>query len=222
MHLWPAAGNSCDTPGHFFAGTWSAGGSARYGVRAVIEPDRANLCGETSTSSAWVMLTGSGSGDGWAQIGYTHEGANACSYCRGGFHNFSQWTRCAGCTLNTEYYAEPSDGQNVDEYRVVYSKTNDVLRMVLNGEIKERTDFDPLAVWSTPLVSDLFGETWHQESDVPGTASDRVRFGQVGKMRWDETWVADDDLWIREPDVWRYHAGWVNRPTRFEIWTHPI
>ena len=33
---------------------------------------------------------------------------------------------------------------------------------------------------------------------------------------------ADDDLWIREPDVWRYHAGWVNRPTRFETWTHPI
>lgn len=152
----------------------------------------------------------------------THEGANACDYCRGGFHNFSRWRRCSTCGLHTKYYAGPSAGDNVDEYRVVYSKSANVIRMVLNGDIKDRTDLDPLLAWFTPFVSQLFGETWHAESDVPGTASDRVRFGQVQKMRWDGTWVDDDDLWLPEPDVWRYHAEWVNRPTRFEIWTHPI
>ena len=103
-----------------------------------------------------------------------------------------------------------------------YSHTQNLMRMVLNGDIKDRTDFDPLVVWFTPFVSELFGETWHAESDVPGTASDRVRFGEVKEMRWNGTWVGDDDLWLPQPDVWRYHAAWVNRPGRFEIWTHPI
>jgi hypothetical protein len=104
--------------------------------------------------SAWTMLTGSGSGERWAQIGWVE-------YPYGVRYTFVQWTNSAGSGVTTHLYS-PQPVGSTTTYTTLYGNTAGDFTFEA-GSIKdlEQATF-------TPTGAQNFGETATLASQMPG------------------------------------------------------
>lgn len=104
--------------------------------------------------SAWTMLTGSGSGLRWAQIGWVE-------YPYGVRHTFVQWTNSAGNNWTTHFYTAQPVGATTT-YTVLYNNTpGDFTFEAGSINDTEQATF-------TPSGSQNFGEIATLASQMPG------------------------------------------------------
>lgn len=236
-----AARTPCGSFGNFFSGHGRAESS--HGVKASIERVKPAICGDKSGSTAWSMISGAWGGtnsdcsgpldpDGLAQVGYGRFGSDSPGD-DAGFHVFSQWfvynpNSVSGVRVHTKGGTKPNE---TDVYKVLYNATAGRLEMLVGGNLRARTDFDPAVYWLNPSCGttiwspQFYGETHHKASDVPGTDSDRVAFAALRKRDREGNWEYFDSgapSWSGEDSGTRYEFSWVTTNREFKIWTDPL
>lgn len=234
-----AASGSCPSmnPKGEFDGADVTGTNIR-GIEAQISTGDGALCGgeanSADISAAWVMLAGPPTNPcaGWAQSGYMHAGGNAPNYNNLGaprFQAFTEWTEYNpnapakdNCTphgvLQDTWEPIPTD-TNTPMYKVSYNSTAQRVEMWIDGKLEDYTNYPG---WGAgPWWGQVFGETHSCASDMPGTLSNPVDFGNIkGTTAGDSTWNRINDLVLDTPDCSNYHNQWIANPYNFEIWTH--
>jgi hypothetical protein len=204
-----------------------ATGITTYGVKADIEAEDPVLCGSTSFSSAWSFEGPSQNGPGtswdyWAQVGYAHNGANSSFSGGARYQVFTQWVRADNTPVQlvTNWWGTPA---GVANYETSYNFSQLRINMWAAGTQLTHTGYDPANYWAFPWEPNVMGETYHCNTDVPGTASNKVKFSAVQKKSSDGTWSQINDLALPNPDCGsRYHVAWVTEPGSFNIWTDPL
>ncbi len=184
-----AAQSPCpSTAGNYFATyTSSSSTSGVVGSRAKLEYANPDLCGNDTTdsgiSAAWLMYQGTGLNQ-FAQVGYGQWG-DASSYYpdQPGLTYFAQYgAACAvhgTCTSADDpfptwfSFTNPIAGTQIYTVDTDASNSNHV-RMAIDGTTYFSTGYDPAGDWSTGRRTSYGGETQQLESDVPGTAAQKV------------------------------------------------
>lgn len=199
-----------------FDGIDESPSSSAYAARATITERSVYLCsttlGQTSAGAAFTMLAASDA-RGYAQIGYVR----IAGYAAQRFYEF--WDGDSGGSWARGYFGLISPGTSHSNH-VVYSFTDGKVRMIFDGVTKQTTPFSiESGQWATPWEGQWLGETWDRGDDVPGTASAKVRFSQVGVVT-----VRDGGyVKARNPQLHTglpvYKFTWITVPTSFDIWT---
>ena len=233
---------SCDpAPNNYFDGANSAFQSAIFGGRARIEYNKVSpLCkpppASLGRSSVWTMVTAhsatAGGYDGYAQVGYTHEGIDSPG--EPGYHVFAQWTRqclAAGrCSiydgdkaLKTRFDPAPTGAMLYSVYRkasrnriIMYAGENRVATM----------GYDTQGIWQSNWAVGYYGETKNRDDDMPGTTADPTDFTSLQK--YDSTGqlvlFRRDELSLSELELSKFRHEFFPQPAPQEvglrIWTH--
>jgi hypothetical protein len=226
-----AAVSPCGTSANRFAGGASSFQVSLWGAKASVQLFDPDLCGNTSVSVAWSMVTAASldtsDASGWAQAGYGRFGTNA-GFSQSGLQVFAQWNRwckndgssCA--SLTTRFNPAPS---GTEVYKAVYRSADNHIHMYVNDDQIAETDYDPTnSHWDGAWSAQYAGETLHLQTDVPGTSGNRVLFSNLQKSTsstpdWHDL---NNFSFVNAPD--RYHRQFVDssQNTDFNIWTNPL
>lgn len=183
-----AAGSSCGTLSNYLAVTESAYTTSNFGIRADIETNDPALCsssgGSPSLSTAWAMLTPNQAYH-WAQAGYIRVGTDNTGYPGAvGFHYVAQYTKacqpnCSGNGYTTVVTGSP--GTATHTYASYLRASDDRIHMTVDGTNLLTVGYDVTGVWVNSWAGQFGGETYHAQSDIPGTTGDRTRFNYIQK-----------------------------------------
>lgn len=202
------------------ASTFAA--TAVWGSRAVIESDDPAICGTPSASVIWVMVTGGGATNGWAEVGYGRFGQD---WGHAGYQVFSQWTTCDTCSPFT-VLTQTAPGSGTHTYETQYNNATGRITMKKDGATVDVTSagWDPKDAWATPWSPQFFAESHYPQSDIPGVSSDHVSVTQIKKLNAggsasNITTLAAADVG-GSPTCWHESTG--NLPTSFAVWTDPL
>lgn len=203
-----------------------------FGGRAQISSQDPNLCGSTSVSVAWSMVTAHVAGQsdshlGWAQVGFGRFGNDVGS--THGFHMFAQFeNNCDvldpfSCSPVTKFdVAPPSNAFYSDMFK---DADNRIHMYATSGNQLAKTGFDPTAIWDAAWQDQFQGETKHLQTDAPGTTGDRVQFTTIQKLiNGTGDWQDTTNLYQQgDPPPCRYHFHDLpGTSTDFEIYTDPL
>lgn len=155
-----AALSNCGTQWAYFDNA-DATGISQMGASAQIDAVEPDLCdsgggGYPSFSGAWVMEEGFGTCDGWAQVGYEHDGpAGAFGAQWSVFTQFTNHAGVAGCNpdTHTKFYAITPTGVSPGHtYKVMESGNlyTAWLEMWYAGSWLVSTNFNPYTAWNGP------------------------------------------------------------------------
>lgn len=188
---------------------------ATYSSKATISPNVGAVCtgGSLGASAAWAMVadnyfTGNG---GYAQAGYAKMTGAASRY-------FSQYRRSSAYAPVTVWGGSATATKT---YATIYGDETHHLNMWVGSTLLSSTNFDPVAVWTSPFDSQFFGETWKPADDMPGTTGDHadfttVRYSPSKVLVW--TVMPSADAIVTGSS--RYH--FLGATDDFDIWTSPL
>lgn len=192
-----AASSPCINSGNFQDGYYTPVSAAIFGVRANIQYGTPALCGSTSASTAWVMLQPQSPTNTYAQIGYLNNGGpNGFDGYSAGEHYVVEYVDDAG---TPHVYFGGDVGAQSHRYQVYWSPSDHKIHMVVDSTSLGTTWFQPDVnhYWSPNWQGYFAGETFDQESDVPGVPGGHVRFDQLAQYD-----VNDNQSYISTP--WGY------------------
>lgn len=191
------AGSCVEADPSYISGAASESKASVFGTRAWIEYENPDLCQDDTTSPslsvAWSMVTAISAhypasvidAHGWAQTGYGQFGSRAT--IRGlvsGVHVFSQYTykcksylSCTGERVSTEF----GGGVSVSHRYEDYQRSDGKLVMSIDGTTLDTSNYDPFGDWDREWAGQVAGETFHKQSDIPGTSSDPVNMWGIQK-----------------------------------------
>lgn len=180
-----AAGSTCGTKSNYLDGYGTTYQTSIYGVRADIERNDPALCspsgGSPSLSAAWAMVTPNQAYH-WAQTGYIKVGTVSPDFPNHtGFHTFAQYTQqcqpnCSGSGVTTAFGDDPG---GTATYAAYLRSSDDRIHMTVDGTTLLTMNYDVTGEWVNDWAGQFAAETYHVQSDVPGTSSDRTRFNYI-------------------------------------------
>ena len=144
-----------------------------YGANANIISHVPLLCttnASWSDSAAWTMLAGGIPSQQYAQAGYGRMYGDSTAYY------FTEYRQDGNHSFVRKEYGAISGGQN-QNYQVAYN-TGGYIDLWAAGN-HDRTNFNPVGIWSTPFKPQWEGETHDPGDDVPGTASNPTTFANL-------------------------------------------
>lgn len=192
-----AAIYNCGGLGHFFAGySASTSGEPHYyeGASANIIYRQAALCSTDSTpnnsSTGWTMIA-AGDSNGWAQSGLINYPGLGCwkhfaQQAAPGFPLFTVIQYCV--TIGVSHVVwQRTKYNSVKGLWVVQSMIDNTV--FLDSGYAPPSGWSPFAVWASPFVPQFLGETHHNASDVPGSASAKLDYSSMYVQELtDDTW----------------------------------
>lgn len=235
-----SGGSTCQVAGNFLKGYISNAGSSYRGAKAEIDGQDPDLCGadstSASTSTAWAMIQTSAANNVnismYAQVGYGDFGNNGPAF--GTFYQYTYKCKatssCSGSNTGEGFNA--NDPGPSYSYRVYRGGTNNYIKMEAGqAGVQGASQYDPIGDWNSSWKTTFAGETWHTDSDVPGTVGNRVLFDGL------RYWNSSSTSW--EPilkanlggtggiSVSRYHRSEVTATSgtqhyHFTLWTDPL
>ncbi|MFT4296596.1 MAG: hypothetical protein QM582_14405 [Micropruina sp.] len=239
-----AAQNPCGASGNYHDGYVSTPSTFNYGALARIEYNNPDLCGADDTSAsvsmAWVMIDaesaihpGDGNAYNWAQVGYYQAGSSSAWSSGAGIGTFAQWTKKCKASLtcgSAVPWVTVFDGKNPTgswEYKVYRSNSNGHIYMKADTKNIDVSTFDPFGDWSSGWRVEYAAETFHKQSDVPGTTSDPTSVDNIKKADINSTWsfTSKSSLNIGITPGTRYHASTFSPSGGgfgFRVWTSPL
>jgi hypothetical protein len=219
-----AAGVNCNSAKTSY-GDWveNPAQTSLYGVRGDIETNVPALCsasgGSPSSSSAWVMLLPEDMAY-YAQAGYVKNGTEVTQYPTG-FHYLAQYKKPDG---SRPTYVQGDPGTSTHRYAVYLRASDDRIHMERDGNHMLTLDYDVTGVWDSAWFGTWSGETWHLESDVPGTYSDHTTFNYI--QRFEQNGDINFVTSLTKHSASSRYWGDVSDATvggkRFDIWTYTL
>jgi hypothetical protein len=234
-----SASVACSSGGSFsnyFDGQQYSQANATLGTAAKLVTRPATLCtGDPiyqNFSSAWTMISGSGSGE-WAQAGIWHDPVNNA----GAYVFFAQYNnggavsgKCVSPCVN-RFGAVTNNGQVHQYWEQYLSSGQEALNVDLTNFLT--TPFNISSAWVQPFNNQFFGEVGNFATDQPGNPADGVE--TFTQMQWQETnpghpWSGYDTPFYgvplgndQNPLRWTYdgivdHGG--TEGNAFDIWTY--
>jgi hypothetical protein len=199
-------------------------------VSADINRKPAALCSNEQVTAWWVGIVGHQLGcgaGGYAQIGYSHNGASGVYY-------FWEYERDLCHARHSNDWGSPGM-DDFHEFRVIRVNNPDncntnndyCLAMKIDGNPTQcgdegcpYTNFDPHNVWDS-THAELFGETSNSGSDMPGSDADgHVKFQNVVEQDGPDTVSRAWDPKKNCPNF--YQRNTIQPYVEFAIWTDPI
>lgn len=182
---------TCGTLGNYHVGAAKEPSSGQiYGAWAEINVRAANLCtGDVTASSAWSMIAEDGTG-GWIQVGYEKN-------AQYGRVSFTQVYKGPGDgTPNTDFFSAVTlDSKWGYKSRILgdgygYLYKCDVGASNSNCVQYKKTSWQPFNFWNGSHA-EYAGETFHQQTDIPGTSSFRTNFEALQEIKGSGSWYVE-------------------------------
>lgn len=157
-----------------------------FGVAAQIQRNTFDMCGPSGGSSdyvsTWTMLIPNHPRNQYAQAGWLKIGDNS-SFSISGYHVFSEFSRacypnCTGDDFVATYGPDPGGVKN---YQVYLRASDDRIVMRADSTTLDVFNRDVTGEWSSDWSGQWASETHRVWSDVPGTASDKLRIYDIVK-----------------------------------------
>lgn len=169
-----------------------------------------------------VTADNSNGGYGYAQVGYGKFGGNNYP-AHTGLYEYAQWIRRCDitCDFNDKFGGHPNYASAT--FNTSYKSFDSHIHMYIDSTQLAESGWDPVAAWNANWQAQFFGETKYNETDMPGTFSNRVRFLDNEKATSGSgDWVEFDSLNNGSSGVNRYHFETTGTHSDFKIWTHPL
>lgn len=133
------------------------------------------------------------------QIGYSNAGTTPGGGFPAGWHVFDEKLKCTppACNIYYNFWSPPSGTKS---YKVGYDSTNARFDLWYDKSEVDHTVWDPTVEWGFPWPVNLHGETFHCESDVPGTVASPVYFSGITKKESSGTWSTINSLALPTAD----------------------
>ncbi|MDP2182289.1 MAG: hypothetical protein Q8K99_06945 [Actinomycetota bacterium] len=182
------------------------------GVAASIESQNPVVGGGDASSSAWVMICklAGGTGYEYMQIGWTEDHA-----VTGEVPRF--FWECSNSYYDWDIvYGSLSGSSGTHSFKITDDATNYYLQ--IDGSTKT-TKAKSTVPW-TPNAIEIFGETYYQTDQCPGTTSNHCSFGPVSYKTtsgvWAQASVTEDiDLSTMANDLQNGERSWTIWDTRY-------
>lgn len=211
----------CTNPGNYFDGGYTTWQIGLFAARATIDRDNPYICDNSSSSSAWALLAPSNTKH------HAQAGLGGFPGTDSAIRTFYEWTRaCRGepdCPTGgiVRDYSPAPDGPV--RYSVHWRPGDGKVHMYAGGTHLAETAYATSNVWESAWSAQFAGETWHHETDVPGTKGNKVRFQDV------QRYEANGDInyvqnvtWIRSRTKFHHERIPDSPGVDFRIWTDPI
>lgn len=179
--------------------------SGSTGARATMTTLRGSVCDtnrtESNFSTAWTLLRAESRTVG--QIGYAQAGY--MRYYNSPIYFFTEYQSGRGGSFVRQYFAGPIAGELHTFSTLVSGSAGNPIDMTVDATLLTRTPFpyyqlnnyaDGNDCWGNcDLIPQWMSETTYQESDVPGTTSNKMRFSQMKHGQFGSGWYnAPNDL----------------------------
>jgi len=227
-----AAYENCGTQANYLAVVESPYTVNNYGVRSDIETNYAELCssagGSPSLSTAWAMLTPDQAFH-WAQAGYIKVGIENTGFPGPtGLHYVAQYTQecqpsCSGAGVTTVVTGDP--GTSTHRYASYLRASDDRIHMTVDGTNLLTMNYDVTGEWVNEWAGQFGGETYHSQSDIPGTNADRTRFKYMQRFESNGDINFLQTLYYVGSPPGRYHRDVGNASVGgkyLDMWTSPL
>jgi hypothetical protein len=129
-------------------------------------------------------------GQAVAQIGYGKLPGTS-----NGIEYFTEWYQGPGYHDHLNYFGNPTFG-DVHAFKVVWNNPSDCtsstsycLEMLLDGNEKDVTNFDPYVKWPWD-EADFYAEVNYPGNDIPGTPDNPAVFNNVQERNLSSNWVS--------------------------------
>ena len=225
-----AAVSPCGTASAHFDGAGTTFQTTIFGARANIEVRQPALCGTSSVSVIWAMVTADSAihsgGSGWAQTGSGNFGSTA-GYSHNGYLEFAQYTKwCDTTSCATGYpitrFGDVPPLSGSPEASAFEKQTDSNIHMYYQNTQIAVTDFSLSSAWDPAWSAQFSGETHHLGSDIVGVQANHVSVTNLQKATdTSSDWANVTSTAVVSGDC-RFRYQSVGTGTDFDVWTQPL
>jgi hypothetical protein len=168
---------------------------------------------------------------GYAQSGYYNQGAALDG--KSGYWEFAQYARIFDYDpvlgyyvpygVTTETGSHPASGSAT--YSISWRSSDNHFHAYADGAEMDGPNWNPYNTWVGGWQGQWLGETFHEQTDIFGTASSPTTFqNNQRSTSGTGSWVDTANLTLSPTDACRHHRQKTLPATNenFKIWTNPV